>query len=243
MHRTTPHNKELSGPKWQECWSWEMLGWTLIECVRYVLAMRERRELNPQISKGTPFVQSLGQQCHNRAGGSGKFFSPSNHREFPLATWKNSVPGTAGQMLEKQSPHSLDTCDEIVLVQGKERGWRSQGTESPKTIKRWWGGGQGWNHSIPLHHFTGEKYRGQWKGTEPQAMWTKGMEFLERPIIPYTPTFLRTKHEWYVLLLHWTAAAQSPAKLACQPNTIINITTVSWALPMCHARHWKQNSI
>lgn len=64
-----------------------------------------------------------------------------------------------------------------------------------------------------MHHFTGEKYRGQWKGPEPQAMWTKGMEFLKRPITPCTPTFLQTKHEGHILLLGaGLQAAQSPTK-------------------------------
>lgn len=59
---------------------------------------------------------------------------------------------------------------------------RCQGAESPVMTK---GRGE------ITHLFTSEKHRGWRKGPEPETMWIKSMELLERPSTLWTPVLYK----------------------------------------------------
>lgn len=127
--------------------------------------------------------------------GYGKWLRSSTHghwshdRAMCLAPW--------GLVLKKQDPHSPDTCDEVLAMQGKETEEEEPGSCHPRLPGHRWGaklllkGVCGVScHSIPCPHFPSEEHRGQRKGPEPQTTRTKSVQFLKRPITPHTPVFL-----------------------------------------------------
>ena len=153
-----------------------------------------RRQLHLQISEDAFFVRILEQRCRSRVVGYGKWLRSSTHRHWPRDRARYLAPW--GLVLKKQDPHSLDTCDEVLATQGKDTEEEEPGSCHPRLPGQGWGAklllkgvcGVGC-HSTPCPHFPSEEHRGQRKGPELQTTRTKSVQFLKKPITPYTPDF------------------------------------------------------